>query len=93
MPAQGRGRKRDGKSHSQTKPQLQLTAVELLGCQGDDGAAVQLAGCLACSCSLDAAALLRVVLQQLGQPHQVTVTEQGVGVQPPVGPRERCFIS
>lgn len=65
-----------------------LTTVELLGGQGDDGAAVQVPGSLAGGSCLDAA-LLCVFLQQLCQPQQVTVTEQGVGVQPPATARKR----
>lgn len=65
-----------------------LTTVELLGGQGDDGAAVQVPRSLAGGSCLDAA-LLRVFLQQLCQPQQVTVAEQGVGVQPPATARKR----
>lgn len=65
-----------------------LTTVELLGSQGDDGAAVQVPRSLAGGSCLDAA-LLRVFLQQLCQPQQVTVAEQGVGVQPPATARKR----
>lgn len=98
MPAEGRGRRRAGGSNSQTKAHLQrlgvadggvwLTTVELLGGEGDDGAAVQDARSLAGGCGLDAA-LLCIFLQQLCQPQQVTVTEQRVGVQPPATARER----
>lgn len=75
MPGQRRGRERAGRSNSQTKAQLHrsraltsLTAVELLGSQGDDGASVQLRRGLAGGGGLDTA-LLSVFLQQLSQPH------------------------
>lgn len=67
-----------------------LTAVELLSRQGDDGAAVQLPRSLA-GCGCLNAALLRVFLQQLGQPQQIAVAEQGVGIQPPARARGRHF--
>lgn len=98
MPGQRRGRERAGRSNSQTKAQLprsraltSLTAVELLGSQGDDGASVQLRRGLAGSGSLDTA-LLSVFLQQLSQPHQVAVAKQSIGVQPPARPRKRTLI-
>lgn len=69
-----------------------LTAVEVLGGQGDDGAAVQVPRGLAGGGSLDAA-LLRIFLQQLCQPHQVTVAKQSVGVQPPAKARKKLLIS
>lgn len=67
-----------------------LTAVELLSRQGDDGAAVQLPRSLA-GCGCLNAALLRVFLQQLGQPQQIAVAEQGVGIQPPARARGKHF--
>jgi len=69
-----------------------LTAVELPGGQGDDGAAVQLPRGLTGGGRLDAA-LLSVFLQQLRQPHQGAVAKQGVGVQPPARARKRPFVS
>lgn len=69
-----------------------LTAVKLLGGQGDDGAPVQVPRSLAGGSSLDTA-LLGIFLQQLSQPHQVAVAKQGVGVQPPARPRKRQFIA
>lgn len=69
-----------------------LTAVKLLGGQGDDGTPVQLPRSLAGGGCLDTA-LLSIFLQQLSQPHQVAVAKQGIGVQPPARPRKRPFIS
>lgn len=95
--AESQGGREEGKETEEALPSPEpspvaagLTAVELLSRQGDDGAAVQLPRSLAGGSCLNAA-LLGVFLQQLGQPQQVAVTEQGVGIQPPARARGRHF--
>lgn len=104
MPGWGRGRKKGWRKQfldQNPSPRAggggwrglsSLTAVEVLGGQGDDGASVQVPRGLAGGGGLDAA-LLRVFLQQLRQPHQVTVAKQSVGVQPPAKARTKLLVS